>query len=176
MEKKEKNVRKKGKYTKIDTTWLEDNHLQILFLLLQVHLMYMYEKAITEITKNGRKKTFSGTLSKPFFNGWEKAQLFQGVKKFSVGNQTCKVVTSAQIGMPVHILILTLFILQYLSVIEVIPIYICRVTTPKHIVDKALYIKAVHAPMEKLWTTQSKTKDLYEHINPTMAKAGTMPF
>ena len=74
------------------------------------------------------------------------------------------------------ILILTLFILQYLSVIEVIPIYICKVTTPKHIVDKALYIKAVHAPMEKLWTTQSKTKDLYEHINPTMAKAGTMPF
>ena len=109
MEKKEKNVRKKGKYTKIDTTWLEDNHLQILFLLLQVHLMYMYEKAITEITKNGRKKTFSGTLSKPFFNGWEKAQLFQGVKKFSVGKsdlQSCNVSTN---WMPVHILILTLF-------------------------------------------------------------------
>ena len=44
--------------------------------------------------------------------------------------------------------------------IEVIPIYICKVMTPKHIDDKALYINAVHAPMEKLWTNQSKIKDL----------------
>ena len=89
---------KKGKYTKIDTTWLEDNHLQILFLLLQVHLMYMYEKAITEITKNGRKeKRFPERFLSPFSMDGEKAQLFQGVKKFSVGKsdlQSCNVSTN----------------------------------------------------------------------------------